>query len=271
MRYRPILVASHPRSGTHAVIDFIRKTFPSTRSWRLWGLPLNHLYVNIESLTLQESRVNKRLAEWSASRKFNRPDRALLKTHFLPDFSETWVEEQSGPLGASWREIIDEAHLVYVTRDPRAVMRSYKTFMSQFEPAYGEMSLVEFCQTAHWTGKMDRLDWWSRHVSEWLAVENVIHVRLERLLSDPAAVATRLSDALEERPVLSKDPLPKPFRSVWEARLSRLTSLAPESTTVLPELKEGAKAKQADPDELRFFDERLAGRPGHLLTRRGSV
>lgn len=255
MSLRPILVASHPRSGTHVMIDFIRKAFPSTASWRLWGLPLSHLYLNIESLTSRRHPASDR---W-ARRIIRRPDRPLMKTHFLPDFSESWIEEESGPLAREWRELAEAAHKVYVTRDPRAVMRSYKLFMSQFAPEYADMSLVDFCRSPHWTGRMDRMEWWERHVSGWLAEDGVIHVRYERLLAEPAAVAARLSAALGEEPRLSPSPLPKRVGSVWQSRLSRFASLAPESTAVLPKITEMPDPLAPDPEEARFFDERVNG------------
>lgn len=120
MTLRPVLVASHPRSGTHFMIDFIRKNIPSTASWRFWGLPLNRLYLNIETLTSRHRPVGHKLAR----RIVERPQRPLMKTHFLPDFSESWIEEQSGPLDPQWREMVDRAHTIYITRDPWAVMTS---------------------------------------------------------------------------------------------------------------------------------------------------
>lgn len=252
MKYRPILIASHPRSGTHLTIDFIRKTFPSTASWRFWGLPLNRLYLNIETLTYKHRRADYALAR----RILERPDRPLMKTHFLPDFRETWVEEESGGLSTEWRRIIDQAQVIYVSRDPQAVMRSYKALKSQDAHEYEQMSLVEFCESHHWTGEMDRLDWWMRHVSDWLSRPNVTHVRFEQLLRSPKTVAEQMSRLFDEEPRFFENPLPKDQKSVWQQRWSRLTELAPESTAIIPKIKTKSQIETADTDTQNFFQER---------------
>mgnify|MGYP006308750097 FL=1 len=73
----PVLVASHPRSGTHLVMDLMRRQFPSLSNWRCFGLPLDRLYLNLERLGATERRIDPGLA----ARIVNRPRRALMKIH----------------------------------------------------------------------------------------------------------------------------------------------------------------------------------------------
>ncbi len=41
---KPILIASHPRSGTHLTIDLLRKQFLECQSSKRLGEPLDKIY-----------------------------------------------------------------------------------------------------------------------------------------------------------------------------------------------------------------------------------
>lgn len=225
----PILIASHPRSGTHLLIDLIRRHFPCVKSWRLWGQPTNFLYLNLEDMALTDRRVDARRAR----RLVARPDRSLIKTHFLRDFSQSWVERESGPLPDDWRRFAESACKIYITRDPRRVMASYQQFLSNFDPDIVAMSPEAFMTSPHWTGRHDRLGWWTAHVASWLSDPTVCHVRYQDILDDPRGVIDRIAAFADATPDVRQPLLPKHMKSVFQARMARLMYLSPPSTAVI--------------------------------------
>ena len=46
---KPILIASHPRSGTHLTIDLLRKQFQECQSYKRLGEPFDRLYLALEA------------------------------------------------------------------------------------------------------------------------------------------------------------------------------------------------------------------------------
>lgn len=225
----PILVASHPRSGTHLVIDTIRRHFPVTRARRLWGKPVDHLYLNVERLTAG----NRRFDDRTAHRILGKSARPLMKTHYSADFAETWCESETGPLAKKWREMLSTARVIYVFRDPRHVMVSYHQFLSPIDASVRGMTLGEFIRSEHWTGSCSKLEWWARHVRGWLHKPGILPLNYDDLLNDASAAIERLAAHLDEVPVLSQPLLPPKVSSILRARVNRLVSLSPSSTAIV--------------------------------------
>lgn len=228
-----ILVASHPRSGTHLMIDLIRRQFPATKARRFYGLPLDHLYLNIERLTASERRFDEAKAH-SILAKARRP---IVKTHYLADFSETWVPEETNSLAPIWRALVDESCCIYVHRDPREVMVSLKQFLSKMNPAVAQASLPEFIRMEHWSGRTTMLGWWVEHVESWLERPGVLVLSYRRLLSDTEAIVREIAGYVNERPVRVEPLLPPKVNTVTRTRLDRLFSLAPASTAIIADAR----------------------------------
>ena len=53
---KPIIVFSHRRSGTHLLIDLLRKQFKECQSWKYPGEPIDCLYLTMESLFYRRRR-----------------------------------------------------------------------------------------------------------------------------------------------------------------------------------------------------------------------
>ena len=47
---QPVIVASHPRSGTHLLMDTLRRQFKACRSWKWPGERLDRLYCSVDEL-----------------------------------------------------------------------------------------------------------------------------------------------------------------------------------------------------------------------------
>lgn len=226
---RPILIASHPRSGTHLMLDLMRRQFPDTRSWRLWGKPLDHLYLNIERTTSDHRHFGKALT----ARVLERPRRALIKTHYLADFSASWVEEETGPLPAPVKEAVKNASKIYVHRDPRDVMVSYMQFLSGFRPDIAAMDLMGFMKAPHWAGRTDMLGWWVEHVRSWQDMDGVLMVSYRDLIKAPQATVKMIATHTDCKPLMQTPILPPKVTSISRTRADRLLKLAPSSTAII--------------------------------------
>lgn len=112
----PVGVATHMRSGTHLVMDFIRWNFPSVRSWKYPLEANDRLYLALDVLGGIK-------ASWGAKRAIEilrRGKRPLLKLHWTsPDLRE--VGERF-PEFAEW--LRPRVKWVHVVRDPYRVMAS---------------------------------------------------------------------------------------------------------------------------------------------------
>ncbi|KLI63712.1 sulfotransferase domain-containing protein [Aurantiacibacter marinus] len=233
MNSKPIMVASHPRSGTHLVLDTLRRQFPTARSQRMFGRPLDHLYLNIERLTSEFRPFSDELAGKILSAVPN----PLMKTHYLADLSETWVAEETGKLAGKWREAVAGAHVLYVHRDPREVMVSYKQFLSPDHADVADITLGAFLRRPHWNGRDTMLEWWVRHVESWLAVPGIMPFGFRELTSDPHATLAAIGAHIGRTPDMREPFLPKKPSSINRQRLNRLLSLAPSSTAIIADAK----------------------------------
>lgn len=81
---KPILVASHPRSGTHLALDLLRKQFPVCASYKLPGQTLDRLYLALEALS---APANQSISESTALKILSKSSRPLTKTHSDPALS----------------------------------------------------------------------------------------------------------------------------------------------------------------------------------------
>ena len=227
--YDPILVASHPRSGTHLVIDLLRRQFKSTRNWRWWGLPLDYLYLNLERL----GSSNRRFSDKLARKIVNRPRRALFKTHFEADFSQSWVPEESTHPGPAWMNLLAKSKVIYVVRHPMDVMVSYHQFLVGIDPEIAALSLQEFMRSPHRAGQTDRLGWWQRHLTGWEARTGTLILRYEDIVADTGPVLDRIGTCIGEAPVDLQPLLPPKVTSILETRIDRVCRISPSSTAIV--------------------------------------
>ncbi|MGH1579305.1 sulfotransferase domain-containing protein [Planktotalea sp.] len=226
---QPIIVASHPRSGTHLVMDLLRRQFSSLHNWRFFGLPLDHLYLNLERLGAD----HRRFSQAQARKIVNRPKRALLKTHFTADFATSWAQDERTPPSGAWRDLAEQAHTLYVVRHPMDVMVSYHQFLSAIHTDVAQMDLMTFLHSRHWDNSADRLGWWQSHVQGWSAKPDACVIRYEDVVK---ATQNTLSQFAHEMGEQSKDRrplLPPKVTSLRKTRLNRLTRLSPDSTAII--------------------------------------
>ncbi len=223
---RPIVVASHPRSGTHLLLDTLRRQFEACQSWKWPGERLDRLYCNVD-----EVPGDMLLDERTARRVLRRTARPLVKTHSWPGYQRGFLDSHEGGLRPEWvRWLNDHATVFYIYRDGRDVLCSYQLFRQSFDPDT-RGSIGAFLRgTEDGTNRVRR---WANHVQAWRRHPNAHLIRFEALLDDPAPVIRRIGDVIGEPPVLKEPLLPDPFSSIWESRLARLFGVRPESTAII--------------------------------------
>lgn len=242
---RPLLVASHPRSGTHLTIDLLRKQFAEFESWKRYGEGNGRLYFTLEELIARpEMNPAKPLAV------LKRAERPLVKTHLLPGFgplqnrSQEWV---------TW--IRSEADMIYVLRDGRQVMCSLHLYMQSFDPAT-RCSSKEFIRQSK--NGQTRIEEWANHVRRWSGVPEIFILKYEDILSSTGKTIANLERFLALEACYSQPLLPKATKGVWHGRFNRLWGRRPESSAILG-FYGGQKVRRwreaFDEDDLQLFRE----------------
>jgi len=260
---RPVVVASHPRSGTHLTIDLIRRQFACCRATKLPGQNTARTYLSLESLFQPSARLPT--SERQALALMRRTHRPLIKTHAILDQLPLAEETGSGKLAAGWVEWLRRrAHLLYVYRDGRSVLSSMHRWRQRSDPS-ARVSLAEFLrQYRHGLTPPER---WARHVEAWLSQADAQALAFERVVAEPARVVAELAGWLSE-PAAERRPLLPPLRrSIWHARLDRL-SINPATTAMLGRYRGQAPERwqrALTTDDRRFFHDRA----GSMLVRLG--
>jgi hypothetical protein len=217
----PILIASHPRSGTHLTIDILRRQFKDCASWKYPGERLDRLYLPLEGLTALQNGLSWQTAE----RMLGRSPRPLLKTHAYPALAHL---QSDYPDLHDW--IQSSAQKLYVVRDGRAVLCSLHLFMQSYKPET-RCSLSEFLRQKV-NGK-SRVRAWATHVQTWMAQPDVYVLRFEEFIQHPQQTLTDLGYRLELSPQFVEPLLPRSSRNIWQSRWARLTQWRPESSAII--------------------------------------
>jgi len=256
LRTKPIVIASHRRSGTHLAIDLFRRQFRECGSWKFPGERNDRLYVNLDMVLDQ----NKELPASVACKILRRTAKALLKTHRMPSSNN-----KDTPQRFTQRELsrlFENADIVYVYRDGRDVMRSYHQYRKGFDPK-ARCTLAEFMRQDD--GGVSRVKFWANHVQSWLSLPGVIALKYDEVVKDTQATLTRLGNVFHMEPLYLKPLLPRPFKNPVASRCSRLFRIRPESTAILaPGEKENWRKVFTLSDRQFFHDE-----AGALLIKLG--
>ena len=248
---RPIVVASHPRSGTHLLIDSLRLNFPECRAWKRLGENLHRLYLNLDELA--------RLTPAEAIAVASRCKRPVLKTHALADFSAANLIPGPCPCDpelVTWLRG-NGASFLYVYRDPREVMKSLHGFVRASPANTGPGAAADgdgdgACPGAATLGAflrerehgVSRPALWARHVTGWVGDASVHCVAMESLLRRPdvplSGLAERLGLTSDAGRQAAGAPghwrLPPKPRTLLRLRLARLFTRHPSSTAIGPGL-----------------------------------
>jgi len=224
---QPVIVASHPRSGTHLLMDLLRRQFGACRSWKWPGERLDRLYCTLDELGAERGRLDTR----TARRILSRTRRPIVKTHAWPGLQDTFLAPHHDGIDPAWIEWLDQnGTVLYVHRDGRDVLCSYQLFRQKFD-SDADGSVGAFLRQKE-NGE-NRVRRWAAHVRAWRAGSGVYSIQFERLLDQPKVVIRTLGEVLGLEPTWTEPILPPPFHSIWESRWARLARMRPESTAII--------------------------------------
>ena len=247
-----IVVASHPRSGTHLMIDLLRRQFRCCQPVKGGWFSGNLLYWNLDELLSEsDSRAERSLL---SSSQVTRP---ILKTHRRPDFFApcqftSAVREERG---AYARTLMAGASKIYMYRP---VIKVLTSLYAMSHPT-SEVPFSAFIRELR--GPWSRPKWWAVHLSEWMRASRTIVVSYDEALSNPESSVQRIADFLGE-PALNRSPLlPNPPSSATVERLKRYLNLHRESTALMSYTKPSVLPSTGDlefvRDEIREIDPSL--------------
>ncbi|MBI1369309.1 MAG: hypothetical protein GC162_11735 [Planctomycetes bacterium] len=220
MPQKPVIVASHRRSGTHLTIDLLRRQFDACDSWSWpWERP-TALYLNLDLLFEGGHAPTPAKDRW-AMNVLARVPRPIIKTHL------TFEEMPAGP----WLDWLRErSTLLYVTRDGRDVMCSLHLYMQSFD-ARARVDMSTFLRT-EFRG-MSPAKYWAHHVALWRAIPGVHVQQFESITKKTPEALTALGEALGLTPRNVQPLLPAKGGGTWQMRLERMFSTRPGSSAIL--------------------------------------
>ncbi len=229
---RPVVVASHQRSGTHLLLDLLRRQFRECDAWKLPGEKLSRLYVTLEAI--ENPAVESPLTPKQVLRILERCERPLIKTHMVLPRLFAGKREAGGNLDEAWIAWLErQAQILYVHRDVREVMCSLLLFWIGHAPATrSSTSLSEFIRQLDGSGR-NRVSAWSDHVRAHLDDPRVQSIAFRDVLEDTADTVTDLGEFIHCKPRYRMPLLPTRTRGIWRSRLARIVSWRPVATTVL--------------------------------------
>lgn len=248
----PVVVATHRRSGTHMMIDFVRRQFRPCQSWKWPGQNTNLLYLAMGA------HARGMMRDDVARRVIHRPERPVLKTHSLPTF-----DLQRGKYDNFIDWVRERGRVLYVLRDCRAVMASLYAYMQRFDPkALVKPSeflrqtdlLPEYMSPSH--EGLSRPAQWAHHVSAWVQQNQALVMRYEDIMAKPRDMLELMGPYLGMTPLYREPLLPPKFsRSMW-ARVGRRLSPRPTSTAIISPRAPGVEhswRKLFSPEDLEFI------------------
>lgn len=227
MTYKPIIIATHPRSGTHLTIDLFRKQFKECQSWLWWGETIHHAYCNLDHL---DPNYRRSITQQKAESLLKRCDRPICKTHSLPEFKELGQENQD-----FLENLLEKADVYYVARDGRSVLCSSHLWQQNFNPS-ARCSFSEYIRQTE--NGMSRAKYWANHVQSWLNNPKVKLLTFENNVKNTAEVLAQVGKDLGLQP-LYKEPLLPRKRKIgnrWEDYWLRIIRDF-ESTTIVGRYK----------------------------------
>jgi hypothetical protein len=221
---KPIVVASHRRSGTHLTIDLLRKQFEECKTAKKLGERLNRLYLTINDVNPGHKQY---VSPKESLRILAKSARPIVKSHQLPDFVGTsFIKEL-----LHW--LNEEADFLYLVRDGRRVMTS----LHLYEQSFNESARVNFSEFIR-LPSIDNQDynnvkWWANHVEAWMQKPNVKVLKYEDIVKETHQTLDILGDYLKMKPLYQMPLLPQRVDNIWQGRWNRLLKTVPESTAII--------------------------------------
>jgi hypothetical protein len=223
----PVVVASHRRSGTHLMIDLLRRNFDACRpAFRFGANPHRYLYFVLDRLRPTHPH---HVGVEACQRVLRSTEKPALKTHDTPDF------EQLDPTGRRLCEAaLSHGVVVYCVRDVRAVLASLHAF-DAVNGNSGARCLSDYIREE--VDGLPRPAVWANHVRAWKRDRPHWHVvQYEHVVGRPREVVERLAEWLGDQPTGVDPILPPKMKHRRDLWLSRFIGMPP-STNVIGQTK----------------------------------
>jgi hypothetical protein len=238
-----VVFVSHPRSGTHLSIDFVRRNFPKFRRKLRLYVSSRLLY-----LDLDDESFDDRLKEF-ATRPFSAC--VMVKTHFLGRSPSFWDKLHRQVKAERWYHI-------YPFRRFSKTIKSFaefsnfrgnlRQFLDQRDGYFGTQETVKDCAR--------------RHAESWLD-HNASFLDVDALLAFPDRSCRQLADCLGSECATLQRRLPKQKVFAGKAAEAIERIRGRESTEVQVKFK----TQWSSEAERTFVDEQFVELYGRMLQR----
>jgi hypothetical protein len=246
----PIVIISHPRSGTHLTIDLLRKQFKECVSYK-WPLePQHYLYLSIEGFL--EKNPRRRMREETALKIVRRPKRPIIKLH---TYSWKLLHEKY----PEWMRWIDErGKIIYVNRDVRAVLASFYSYARTFSKT-ADVPITEFIRQS-FCGRRSRPVYWQEMQEHWGRKDGILQLDFDEVVKNTEETLNKTGQFLNLTPRMIKPLLPEKMTSLTKFRWQRMTAFRPESTAILGDAPAVSLKWQEvfSEDDLKFIEEEIS-------------
>nr|WP_319397838.1 sulfotransferase domain-containing protein [uncultured Carboxylicivirga sp.] len=241
----PIVITSHPRSGTHLTIDLIRRHFPESRIYKRWGSNDN-VFLSIGSYN-SNNQYNRSI-EAEALKLISPCTHPVIKLH-----TYAWQGiEKNYPHWIEW--MTEKGKTIFVYRNIYSVLTS----MHLYEQSFNENArcpLKEFIRQSY-LGYENRIMYWNNEMIKWKGKKNTLLVSYEEIITKTEQTINKLGDFIDLKPKINYPLLPSKVNSIWHARLQRIFSTNPTSTAIVPydnKTKNSEWLRQFDKNDLAFI------------------
>lgn len=229
----PIVVNSHPRSGTHLLIDFLRRQYAECAIKKTWNRGLDDLYFSIEGLL--DDRADSLKVEQKGLRILASCKSPLVKYHC---YSESTLEERF----PDWMDYLAKAKSIYVYRNLYDVLCSTYIYMQTFENSGKGVSLSEFIRQP-FARSTNRVAFWVNEINKKKTQKNTLLISYETIVSQPDKVLDTLDAYLGMHAKRLEPMLPPKTYNKWNMRWQRLFSRYPHNTAILASSNGTSKLK----------------------------
>lgn len=210
----PLILFSFGRSGTHMLIDLIRRQFPAFRALKWPGEPNHFVYGHLDELLLNGRGRGPLL------RRLGRSRRPLLMTHRWPEIRR---DSAADPALSQW---LDRARLIHIVRHPQHAMNSAWPILRMRDAREGAAAQdpVAYARSG---GRR-----WAANLAAMASAPHLF-LRYEDVVADPASTVAAIAGWLGAAPVWRSPLLMPPHRSITDCRVSRAIRIDPPSTAVV--------------------------------------
>lgn len=221
---RPLIVASHRRSGTHMTIDFLRRQFPETRVRKLPMKAMDRLYLNLDALV---NEFHPRSVTGREARNIlSRASLPIVKTH------QDYIEFRDCLKCDRLDAVIDSnTPVIYVVRDFRNLVCSLQAYQKGFDES-AFVPLGEYVLQTDGRGRT-RINQWKDHVESWMKCEHALFIRYEDVFMKPEQELSRIEDYLKIKAQMHQPYIAPPWRNVWACRIFGRLLPSPRASTIM--------------------------------------